>query len=95
MPEKSSGKCPISPAAFVAGFAVGALAGAATSILLAPQSGHDTRHKLGSSMSQGMHAARQQVLEMADEMKEDFGEWSQRTRSSVSGALKRGNHHEG
>ncbi|MHB2018571.1 MAG: YtxH domain-containing protein [Candidatus Xenobia bacterium] len=92
MPETPKSRCPISPPAFMAGFAVGVLAGAATSILLTPQSGQKTRNLLGNSMSENLYAARQQWLEMADEMREDLGEWTQRTRERMGGALKRGNH---
>ena len=52
--------------AFMAGFVIGGLVGAATAIILAPQSGAETRAQIASKGDELWHTSEQQFLEYRD-----------------------------
>jgi gas vesicle protein len=65
---------------FVLGLLVGSLIGAATAILVAPQSGNQTREYLKRKAFE----AKDKAGHMADDLKEDVGEWTTRARGKVA-----------
>lgn len=65
---------------FVLGLLVGSLIGAATAILTAPQSGTQTREYLKRKAFE----AKGKATHMADEMKEDVGEWTTRAKGKMA-----------
>lgn len=52
--------------AFLAGFVIGGLVGAATAIILAPQSGQETRAQIAARGEQFIHAGEEQVQQYRD-----------------------------
>ena len=52
--------------AFMAGFVIGGLVGAATALILAPQSGAQTRAQIASKSDEMWHAGEQQFLDYRD-----------------------------
>ena len=61
--------------AFLAGFVIGGLVGAATAIILAPQSGQDTRNQIASKSNelvQSGSARMQQVRDNAGSYSQDY-----------------------
>jgi len=50
--------------AFLAGFVIGGLVGAATAIILAPQSGAETRTQIANRSNQFMHTGGEQLQEL-------------------------------
>ena len=52
--------------AFMAGFVIGGLVGAATALILAPQSGAETRAQIASKGDELWHTSEQQFLEYRD-----------------------------
>lgn len=52
--------------AFLAGFVIGGLVGAATAIILAPQSGQETRAQIASKGGELMHAGEEQYHQYLD-----------------------------
>ena len=81
---------------FLFGFLVGLTAGAATAIILAPSSGMDTRTQLQRRAAEtcdtfGKRVAevKQMAADLAGDLKEDVGEWAQRTREKLSQNLVR------
>jgi gas vesicle protein len=63
-------------------FAVGALAGAAVALLLAPASGAETRRKLAEKARQGR--------DRADELAREARDLFQRQRENIASAVDRG-----
>ncbi len=64
---------------FVFGLLVGALIGASVAILLAPQSGEETREILKEKTLD----ARRKMKEFADNFKDDAEEWVEKARKSL------------
>lgn len=61
--------------AFLAGFVIGGLVGAATAIILTPQSGEETRSKIANKSNELLHAGgarMQQVRETAGTYGQDY-----------------------
>ncbi len=52
--------------AFLAGFVIGGLIGAATAIILAPQSGRETRAQIAAKSEQLVHTGEEQLLHYRD-----------------------------
>ncbi|GIK57488.1 MAG: hypothetical protein BroJett015_31510 [Chloroflexota bacterium] len=52
--------------AFLAGFVIGGLVGAATAIILAPQSGRETRAQIAAKGEQLVHTGEEQLLHYRD-----------------------------
>ncbi len=52
--------------AFLAGFVIGGLVGAATAIILAPQSGRETRAQIAAKSEQLVHTGEEQLLQYRD-----------------------------
>ncbi|MBX3060377.1 MAG: YtxH domain-containing protein [Anaerolineae bacterium] len=52
--------------AFLAGFVIGGLVGAATAIILAPQSGRETRAQIAARSEQLVHTGEEQLLHYRD-----------------------------
>lgn len=82
--------------AFLAGFVIGGLVGAATAIILAPQSGAETRSQIASkrdelvrSGSDQYHHARESAAAYSQEYKERAGEAFAGTRHQVSSLQER------
>lgn len=65
---------------FVLGLLVGSLIGAATAILVAPQSGTQTREYLKRKAFE----AKDKATHMADDLKEDVGEWTTKAKGKVA-----------
>jgi gas vesicle protein len=63
MEEKENG------AGFVIGFLIGAIAGAAAALLLAPQSGEETRHAIGEKSAELKDGATKQAQRLTTEAK--------------------------
>ncbi|MBM3461839.1 MAG: YtxH domain-containing protein [Armatimonadetes bacterium] len=64
---------------FVFGLLVGSLVGAATAIILAPQSGAQTRELISAKANE----AKVKAGSYAGELKEDLGEWTEKTKKQV------------
>ncbi|HRQ40669.1 MAG TPA: YtxH domain-containing protein [Chloroflexota bacterium] len=52
--------------AFLAGFVIGGLVGAATAIILAPQSGRETRAQIAAKGEQLVHSGEEQLIHYRD-----------------------------
>lgn len=65
---------------FVFGLLVGSLIGAATAILVAPQSGNQTREYLKRKAGE----AKDRAELYASEIKDDLGEWTEKTKGTVT-----------
>ncbi|NDD27722.1 MAG: YtxH domain-containing protein [Proteobacteria bacterium] len=72
-------------AGFVFGLLVGALVGASIAVILAPQSGADTREDLKHRARDLQHKANDLVAEMAD----DAGEWVEKGKQVIGKAFQR------
>ena len=70
---------------FVFGLMVGALVGAAIAVILAPQSGVETRGSLAHKAKDLQHKAHDLVAEMKD----DAGEWVEKGRQVIGKAFSR------
>ena len=70
---------------FIFGMLVGALIGASVAILLAPQSGEETREILKEKTLD----ARRKVREFADNFKDDAEEWVEKGRKYVEDTRSR------
>ena len=64
---------------FVLGLLAGSLIGAATAIILTPQSGDKTRELLKAKADE----ARVKAGEVAVELNRDLGEWTEKTKATV------------
>ena len=72
-------------AGFVFGLLVGALVGASIAVILAPQSGAETREDLKTRAIDLQHKANDLVAEMKD----DAGEWVEKGRQVIDKAFHR------
>lgn len=72
-------------AGFVFGLLVGALVGASIAVILAPQSGADTRDELRTRARDLQHKANDLVAEMKD----DAGEWVEKGKQVIGKAFHR------
>ncbi len=75
---------------FVFGLLAGSLIGAATAIILAPQSGQQTRELIKQKALETREKAttaagdlKVKATSAAGELKEDLGEWTERTKAKV------------
>lgn len=66
--------------AFLAGFVIGALVGAATALILAPQSGPDTRQRLVDVSTDFRHSAESTTREYRDRASSMISDTRQRTQ---------------
>ena len=57
---------------FVAGLLSGSIAGAAVVLLLAPQSGLETRQTIGSKVNEIIEAGKQAISERRQELREQY-----------------------
>jgi gas vesicle protein len=71
---------------FVFGLLVGALVGASIAVILAPQSGAETRETLRHKA----HEVKGRANELATEFKEDAGEWVEKGKQVIGKAFGRG-----
>jgi len=71
---------------FVFGLLVGALVGASIAVILAPQSGAETREGLRSKASE----LRGKAGELMDELKDDAGEWAEKGKQVIGKAFNKG-----
>ena len=70
---------------FVFGLMVGALVGASIAIIMAPASGQETRDALKRQTSE----LRSRAADFASDLKEDTGEWVEKTRHKIGTAFNR------
>lgn len=82
--------------AFMAGFVIGGLVGAATALILAPQSGEETRAQIGAKGVELREAGVQQVQTARDRVQDTTGQVQEQARivldegkNKVSTALER------
>lgn len=71
-------------AGFVFGLLVGALVGASIAVILAPQSGADTREELKARARDLQHKANDLVAEVKD----DAGEWVEKGKQVIGKAFR-------
>lgn len=69
--------------AFLAGFVIGGLVGAATAIILTPQSGEETRSKLANKSSEMLHSGGERV----QQVRQTAGAYSQEYRDRAGSVL--------
>ena len=69
--------------AFLAGFVIGGLVGAATAIILAPQSGEETRSQIASKSSELLHSGGTRV----QQVRESAGSYGQEYLDKAGSAL--------
>ena len=69
---------------FIFGLLVGSLVGASIAIILAPAAGHETRELLRRSAEDW----RSRASDFASDLKEDTGEWVERTRQKIGTQFK-------
>jgi gas vesicle protein len=70
---------------FVFGLLVGALVGASIAIILAPASGQETRDALKRQTNE----LKSRAADFASDLKEDTGEWVEKTRHKIGTAFNR------
>ena len=70
---------------FVLGLLVGALVGASIAVILAPQSGAETRETLRTRATE----MKSKAQDLVADMKDDAGEWMTRGRQAVGRAFTR------
>ncbi len=70
---------------FVFGLLVGALVGASIAVILAPQSGAETRETLRSKA----HEVKGKAQELVSELKDDAGEWVEKGRQVIGKTFTR------
>jgi len=69
---------------FVFGLLVGALVGASIAVILAPQSGAETRDTLRSKA----HEVKGKAQELMGELKDDAGEWVEKGKQVIGKAFR-------
>ena len=88
--------------AFLAGFVIGGLVGAATAIILAPQSGQETRAQIAAKSNELVHAGEEQyqhyrdaagnyTAQMVETTRQQVGEATGRVQEQARIILDRGN----
>lgn len=75
--------------AFLAGFVIGGLVGAATAIILAPQSGQETRAQIAAKSSDLVQAGEEQYQQYRDAAGEYTSQMVETTRQQVSSATEK------
>jgi len=70
---------------FVFGLMVGALVGASIAIILAPQSGAETRENI----KHRAYEVKSKAQDLVAEMKDDAGEWVEKGKQVIGKAFKR------
>ncbi len=82
---------------FGVGFVVGCCIGAATAVMMAPQSGADTRRQIVDKTKDATEGIRDKAVEftqsakdLAGDVKEDVNEWALRTKSRLGHMIKKG-----
>jgi gas vesicle protein len=76
---------------FVFGLLVGTLIGAATAIIVTPQSGQQTRDQIKAKANEAKAKAGEKAVEFkgkaqayTSELKEDLGEWTEKAKATVA-----------
>lgn len=75
--------------AFLAGFVIGGLVGAATAIILAPQSGQETRAQIVAKSNELVHAGEEQYQQYRDAAGNYTSQMVESTRQQVEAATGR------